>query len=115
VGEIVWRHINGKILQTGGKMKKILLAICITFLFAGTIHAAASCVHYDKEIVCAGDSKWHLMEVFGEPLSRECIGVVRNQHRDAVVKMYEWAYHYRGGIIVFTIVGDKVTKIRKPR
>ena len=98
-------------------MKRLLLAICITFLFAGTIHAAASCVHYDKEVVFAGDSKWHLMEVFGEPLSQECIGAVRNQHRDrdTVVKMYEWAYHYRGGIIVFTIVGDKVTKIRKPR
>ena len=79
----------------------------------GTSYAEGGAMMCGRKIIHAGDSKHLLISRFGEPESREFVGMV---HRgDACVKMEEWLYicrkHLKPKMYVIRIVGTTIVSI----
>lgn len=93
-------------------LKLILIPVIIIFM-AGILYANGGAMVCGRKIIHAGDSKHLLIARFGQPESKELVGVV---HRGvACVKAEEWLYicrkHAKPKMYVIKIVGTTIVSI----
>lgn len=80
----------------------------------GTAYADGGAMICGNKIIHAGDSKHLLLSRFGEPESREFVGMI--QMGDACVKAEEWLYvcrkYVKPKMYVIRIVGTTIVSIK---
>ncbi len=96
------------------KFASIGFLILFIIIFATSSRAASGAMICGKRIIHDGDSIHLLIARFGQPETREFVGMV--QRGDACVKAEEWLYicreHTQPKIYVIRVIGTTITAIR---
>lgn len=96
--------------QKMGKTRKAFLAIILVFL--AVTPAVGDTVRMGNQVLKQGDSKMELLEVAGEPDSREELETLFGG-RSGERWYYKLEYNYPPKIVTFTIRGGRIVKIEE--